>query len=86
MINNNQSRLYTEVVWQWCDETNQLVEVSSQSASYSGGWALCATGDLMDKTSGAGFIPQVWSDSIYSFFFRANTLRNSVDDYSALVK
>mgnify|MGYP003135285824 CR=1 FL=1 len=37
-------------------------------------------------TSGAGFIPEVWSDSIYSFFFRANKLRNTVDDYSALVK
>jgi hypothetical protein len=45
-----------------------------------------AVGDLMDKTSGAGFIPEVWSDSIYSFFFRANGLRSSVDDYSALVK
>ena len=27
-----------------------------------------AVGDLMDKTSGAGFIPEVWADSIYSFF------------------
>ena len=44
-----------------------------------------AVGDLMDKTSGAGFIPEVWADSIYSFFFRANKLRNSVDDYSSLV-
>ena len=45
-----------------------------------------AVGDLMDKTSGDGFVPEVWSDAIYSFFFRANKLRNSVDDYSALVK
>ena len=39
-----------------------------------------AVGDLMDKTSGDGFVPEVWSDAIYSFFFRANKLRNSVDD------
>ena len=45
-----------------------------------------AVGDLMDVTSGAGFIPEVWSDAIYSFFFQANKLRGSVDDYSALVK
>ena len=45
-----------------------------------------AAGDLMDTTSGDGFIPEVWSDAIYSFFFRANKLRGSVDDYSALVK
>ena len=45
-----------------------------------------AAGDLMDTTSGAGFIPEVWSDAIYSFFFLANKLRNSIDDYSALVK
>ena len=45
-----------------------------------------AVGDLMDKTSGAGFIPEVWSDAIYSFFFRANKLRSTVDDYSSLVK
>ena len=45
-----------------------------------------AAGDLMDTTSGAGFIPEVWSDAIYSFFFQANKLRNSVDDYSSLVK
>ena len=35
-----------------------------------------AVGDLMDKTSGDGFVPEVWSDAIYSFFFRANKLRN----------
>lgn len=45
-----------------------------------------AVGDLMDKTAGAGFVPELWSDSIYSFFFRANKLRSTVDDYSALVK
>ena len=45
-----------------------------------------AIGDLMDKTSGAGFVPEVWSDSIYSFFFRANKLRGTIDDYSSLVK
>ena len=45
-----------------------------------------AVGDLMDKTAGAGFVPELWSDSIYSFFFRANKLRSTIDDYSALVK
>ena len=85
-IVNNSKRVYSEVVWQWNEEINQMVETSSAYDEYSGSWGYCATGDLMDKTSGAGFIPQVWSDSIYSFFFRANKLRNSVDDYSALVK
>ena len=45
-----------------------------------------AVGDLMDTTSGAGFIPELWSDAIYSFFFQANKLRVSVSDYSSLVK
>ena len=45
-----------------------------------------AVGDLMDTTSGAGFIPELWSDAIYSFFFQANKLRGSVSDYSSLVK
>ena len=45
-----------------------------------------AAGDLMDTTSGSGFIPELWSDAIYSFFFQANKLRSSVSDYSALVK
>ena len=45
-----------------------------------------AAGDLFDTTSGAGFIPELWADPSYSFFFRANKLRSSVDDYSALVK
>ena len=45
-----------------------------------------AVGDLMDTTSGAGFIPDLWSDAIYSFFMQTNKLRGSVSDYSALVK
>ena len=45
-----------------------------------------AVGDLMDITAGGGFVPDVWSESIYSFFFRANKLRGTIDDYSALVK
>ena len=85
-IANNSKRVYSEVVWQWNEELSRMVETSSAFDEYSGSWGYCTTGDLMDKTSGAGFIPQVWSDSIYSFFFRANKLRNSIDDYSALVK
>ena len=79
-------RIYTEVIWQWSDEQNQLIEVSSQSESYSGEMALCAAGDLLDTTSLGGFIPDLWSEAIYSFFFRANKLRGTIDDYSALVK
>ena len=45
-----------------------------------------AAGDLMDTTSLGGFIPDLWSDAIYSFFFRGNKLRGTIDDYSALVK
>ena len=53
---------------------------------YAGNNLQMAVGDLMDTTSGAGFIPDLWSDAIYSFFFRANKLRGSCDDYSSLVK
>ena len=51
------NRIYTEVVWQWDDSLGQMVEVSSQSESYSGEMALCAAGDLLDTTSLGGFIP-----------------------------
>ena len=80
------NRIYTEVVWQWDDSLGQMVEVSNQSELYSGEMALCAAGDLLDTTSLGGFIPDLWSDAIYSFFFRGNKLRGTVDDYSALVK
>ena len=85
-MNNNTQRVYSEVNFEWCEASGQYIEVSSISEEYSGNWALCGAGDLMDTTSGAGFIPDLWADPIYSFFFRANKLRNSVDDYSALVK
>ena len=86
-MNNTSKRLYTEVIWQWSEELNQMVEVSSAFEDYSGSWGYAmAAGDLMDTTAGAGFIPELWSEPIYSFFFRANKLRNSVSDYSALVK
>ena len=47
---------------------------------------LMAAGDLLDTTSLGGFIPDLWSDAIYSFFLQTNKLRGSVSDYSALVK
>ena len=69
----NSKRVYTEVVWQWNEEINQMVETSSAYDSYSGSWANCGDdGDLMDKTAGAGFINKVWSAANYSFFYRAN--------------
>jgi len=40
----------------------------------------------LDTTTGANFIPELWSEPIYKFFFRKLKLRNSVDDYSAMVK
>lgn len=80
------NRIYTEVVWQWDDSLGQMVEVSNESELYSGEMALCAAGDLLDTTSLGGFIPDLWADSIYSFFFRGNKLRGTIDDYSALVK
>ena len=80
------NRIYTEVVWQWDDSLGQMVEVSNESELYSGEMALCASGDLLDTTSLAGFIPDLWSDAIYSFFMQTNKLRGSVSDYSALVK
>ena len=53
---------------------------------YAGNNLQMAVGDLMDVTSGGGFIPDLWSDAIYSFFMQTNKLRGSVSDYSALVK
>ena len=85
-IVNNSKRVYTEVVWQWNQEINQMVETSSAYDEYSGSQGYCGAGDLMDTTSGAGFVPDLWADAIYSFFFRANKLRATVDDYSSLVK
>ena len=85
-MNNNTQRVYSEVNFEWCEASGQYIEVSSTYEEYSGEMALCAAGDLMDTTSGAGFIPDLWADAIYSFFFRANKLRGTVDDYSALVK
>ena len=41
---------------------------------------------LLDITTGANFIPELWADPIYKFYKRANKLSNSVDDYSSLVK
>ena len=80
------NKMYTEVVWQWSEELNRMVEVSSAFEDYSGSWGYCAAGDFMDTTSGAGFVPDLWADAIYSFFYRGNKLRSTVDDYSSLVK
>ena len=41
---------------------------------------------MLDITTGANFIPELWSEPIYKFFKRANKLAGSVDDYSVLVK
>lgn len=40
----------------------------------------------LDTTTGANFIPELWAEPIYKFFMAKLNLRNSVDDYSALVK
>jgi hypothetical protein len=40
----------------------------------------------LDTTTGANFIPELWAEPIYKFFMAKLGLRNSVDDYSALVK
>ena len=40
----------------------------------------------LDTTTGAVFIPEIWSEPIYKFMFAELKLKNSVDDYSALVK
>lgn len=37
-------------------------------------------------TTGANFIPELWSDAVYKFFERKFVMRNTVDDYSGLVK
>ena len=40
----------------------------------------------LDTTTGANFIPELWAEPIYKFFFANLKLRGSVDDYSSLVK
>ena len=40
----------------------------------------------LDTTTGANFIPELWAEPIYKFFFSNLKLRGSVDDYSAMVK
>ena len=40
-LNNNMNRVYSQVDFQWCDESNQYIEVSSVSSDYAGDWALC---------------------------------------------
>ena len=41
---------------------------------------------MLDITTGANFIPELWAEPIYKFFMRNNRLRHSVDDYSPMVK
>tara|TARA_Y100001973_G_C5162120_1_gene314111 strand:- start:529 stop:1392 length:864 start_codon:yes stop_codon:yes gene_type:complete len=40
----------------------------------------------LDTTTGAAFIPELWAEPIYKYFEANLKLRNSVDDYSAMVK
>ncbi len=40
----------------------------------------------LDTTTGANFIPELWSEPIYKFLFANMKLINTVDDYSAMVK
>ncbi len=40
----------------------------------------------LDTTTGANFIPEMWAEPIYKFFMAKLKLRNSVSDYSAMVK
>tara|TARA_R110000851_G_scaffold261329_1_gene413811 strand:+ start:221 stop:1087 length:867 start_codon:yes stop_codon:yes gene_type:complete len=41
---------------------------------------------LLDITTGAEFIPELWADPIYKYYERANKLASTVDDYSSMVK
>ena len=41
---------------------------------------------FLDRTTGANFIPELWSEPIYKFYKETNKLAGSVDDYSSLVK
>ena len=40
----------------------------------------------LDTNTGANFIPEVWAEPIYKFFMAKLKLKNSVSDYSSLVK
>ena len=93
MVNNTTKRLYTEVVWQWSEELNQMVEVSAAFEDYSGSWAY-AMADTGDSILGAAstttthleFVPELWSDGIYRFFQRGTIFKNLIEDYSSMVK
>ena len=56
MINllNQTKRLYTEVIWQWSEELNRMVEVSAAFDDYSGSWAYCAETDTGVAQGGLG--------------------------------
>ena len=40
----------------------------------------------LDRATGGVFIPELWAEPIYKFLMAKLNLRNSVDDYSAMVK
>ena len=39
----------------------------------------------LDSTTGANFIPELWAEPVFKFYERKLKLKNSIDDYSALV-
>ena len=45
-----------------------------------------AAGDSFDTTNLANMIPELWAEPIYKFFYAKLKLRNSVSDYSAMIK
>ena len=51
-IVNDQKRVYSEVVWQWNEELNRMVETSSVFDEYSGSWAYCANETDTDVATG----------------------------------
>jgi len=57
-------KIYTEVNWEWSDEQNKLVEVSSKSEDYSGSCDLCGGGnDIQNNMPTSDDIAQYYEDS-----------------------
>ena len=70
---HNQNRVYTEVIFEWCELTNQYIEVSSTSEEYNGEWALCAAvTNKTDTDVGVGYAAGVTTAAAIVQFNKAN--------------
>ena len=70
---HNQNRVYTEVNFEWCELTNQYIEVSSVSEEYNGEWASCAAvTNQTDTDVGVGYSAGITTAAAIVQFNKAN--------------